>query len=105
VGGIKEKVLAAHRAGVKTVILPRENERDLEDVPEELRHELEFVLADAAEDVLARALGIEVAGSPAPGTRGSALVGAGSLSVASGETLRDDRAARRTFRRPVRRTR
>ena len=37
VGGIKEKVLAAHRAGIKTVILPRRNERDLEDVPEELR--------------------------------------------------------------------
>ena len=56
VGGIKEKVLAAHRAGVKTVILPRHNERDLEDVPADLRGELEFVLVDAGEQVLARAL-------------------------------------------------
>ena len=40
VGGIREKVLAAHRAGIKTVILPRRNERDLEDVPEELRGEM-----------------------------------------------------------------
>ncbi len=56
VGGIKEKVLAAHRAGVKTVILPRQNERDLEDVPADLRGELEFVLVDAGEEVLARAL-------------------------------------------------
>jgi ATP-dependent Lon protease len=56
VGGIKEKVLAAHRAGVKTVLLPRQNERDLEDVPEELRREVEFVLVDTAEQVLDRAL-------------------------------------------------
>jgi ATP-dependent Lon protease len=56
VGGIKEKVLAAHRAGIKMVILPRQNERDLEDVPAELRREMEFVLADTAEEVLARAL-------------------------------------------------
>jgi ATP-dependent Lon protease len=56
VGGIREKVLAAHRAGIKTVILPRRNERDLEDVPEELRNEMEFIFADSAEDVVPRAL-------------------------------------------------
>jgi ATP-dependent Lon protease len=56
VGGIKEKVLAAHRAGIKTVILPRRNERDLEDVPAELRDELECILVDTAEDVLGHAL-------------------------------------------------
>jgi ATP-dependent Lon protease len=56
VGGIKEKVLAAHRAGVETVILPRRNERDLEDVPDELRRELEIVFVETADEVLARAL-------------------------------------------------
>jgi ATP-dependent Lon protease len=56
VGGIKEKVLAAHRAGIKAVILPRRNERDLDDVPVELRREMQFVLADTAEEVLACAL-------------------------------------------------
>jgi ATP-dependent Lon protease len=61
VGGIKEKVLAAHRAGIRTIILPRRNEPDLDDVPENLRAELKFVLADQAEDVLREALGIEVA--------------------------------------------
>jgi ATP-dependent Lon protease len=61
VGGIKEKVLAAHRAGIRCLILPRHNERDLEDVPEELRRELEFTFADTAEDVLARALTTEAA--------------------------------------------
>ncbi|MFN8526907.1 MAG: endopeptidase La [Chloroflexota bacterium] len=56
VGGIKEKVLAAHRAGVKTIILPRRNERDLEDIPPELREQLEFVLVDTADEVLLHAL-------------------------------------------------
>jgi ATP-dependent Lon protease len=56
VGGIKEKVLAAHRAGIRTVILPRRNERDLEDVPEELRRETRFILVDDAEEVLRHAL-------------------------------------------------
>jgi ATP-dependent Lon protease len=60
VGGIKEKVLAAHRFGVKTVILPKQNERDLEDVPAELRSQMTFVLADTAVDVLARALDLKV---------------------------------------------
>jgi ATP-dependent Lon protease len=56
VGGIREKVLAAHRAGIGTVILPRRNERDLDDVPEELRNEMTFIFADSADDVVPRAL-------------------------------------------------
>ncbi|WP_068466923.1 endopeptidase La [Candidatus Protochlamydia phocaeensis] len=56
VGGIKEKVLAAHRAGIKTIILPRHNERDLEEVPKELRRSLQFVFADTIEDVWTHAL-------------------------------------------------
>jgi ATP-dependent Lon protease len=53
VGGIKEKVLAAHRSGVRTIILPRENEKDLPDVPKEVRDEIEFVLVDSVDEVLA----------------------------------------------------
>ena len=60
VGGIKEKVLAAHRAGITKVILPKENERDLEDVPEDVRSELSFVTVETIEDVLKEALGIEL---------------------------------------------
>jgi ATP-dependent Lon protease len=56
VGGIKEKVLAAHRVGIREVILPRRNERDIEDIPEELRKELRFMLVDDAEEVLRHAL-------------------------------------------------
>jgi ATP-dependent Lon protease len=56
VGGIKEKVLAAHRAGIRSVILPARNERDVEDVPEELRRQLTFVFVDDADEVLRHAL-------------------------------------------------
>ena len=56
VGGIKEKVLAAHRVGIRTLILPRHNERDLEDVPAEVRAALRFVFVDDAGEVVRQAL-------------------------------------------------
>ncbi len=56
VGGVKEKALAARRAGVKTVLLPRHNLPDLDDVPEELRKDLEFLPLDTIDDVLRLAL-------------------------------------------------
>ena len=56
VGGIKEKCVAAARAGIRTVILPARNRRDLEDIPDSVRTRLEFVWAERIEDVLARAL-------------------------------------------------
>jgi ATP-dependent Lon protease len=56
VGGIKDKILAAHRFGVDTVILPKRNEPDLEDVPEEVRKAMVFVMAERVEDVLQAAL-------------------------------------------------
>jgi ATP-dependent Lon protease len=68
VGGIKEKVMAAHRVGIRTVILPRHNERDLEDVPEELRKQLSFVFVDDAAEVLRHALTAAPA-EAAPGAR------------------------------------
>jgi ATP-dependent Lon protease len=51
IGGLREKVLAAQRAGLKRVVLPRENEHDLDDLPAETRRELEFVLVDSIEEV------------------------------------------------------
>ncbi len=56
IGGMKEKVLAAHRAGLKKVILPRRNEVDLEDVPDEIQKEIEFIFVDIVSDVLKAAL-------------------------------------------------
>jgi ATP-dependent Lon protease len=52
VGGIKEKVLAAHRAGIKTVILPKENEKDLEEVPEIAKENLKFVFVENVDEIL-----------------------------------------------------
>ena len=64
VGGIKEKVLAAHRAGIRKVILPKENERDLADVPEDVRNELGFVPVETIEEVLKEALAIDLPPRP-----------------------------------------
>lgn len=59
VGGIKEKVLAAHRSGLKTIILPVRNEADIEDVPEEVRQALHFIFVETIEEVLDAALETE----------------------------------------------
>jgi ATP-dependent Lon protease len=56
IGGVKEKVLAARNAGIRRVILPRANEKDLRELPEHVRQEMEVVLADRIEDVLAAAV-------------------------------------------------
>jgi ATP-dependent Lon protease len=56
VGGIKEKVLAAHRLGIRTIILPKRNERDTDDIPPDLRKELTFVFVDVADEAITAAL-------------------------------------------------
>ncbi|HZT06162.1 MAG TPA: endopeptidase La, partial [Chloroflexota bacterium] len=56
IGGLRDKVLAAHRAGLRTIIIPKENERDLQDVPEGIRQELRFVSVEQVDQVLAEAL-------------------------------------------------
>jgi ATP-dependent Lon protease len=56
IGGVKEKMLAAHRAGLKTIILPKRNQLDVEDVPEEVRKTLNFIFVDSVNDVLKAAL-------------------------------------------------
>jgi ATP-dependent Lon protease len=56
VGGIKEKVLAAMRAGIKTVMLPKRNQRDLRDVPEEAQRKLSFVWLENVDDAVDHAL-------------------------------------------------
>ena len=53
VGGIKEKVLAAHRAGIKTVVLPERNKKDLPDIPEEVREDLELKFVHRMDEVTA----------------------------------------------------
>jgi ATP-dependent Lon protease len=61
IGGLKQKVLAAHRAGLTEVILPKRNEGDLDDVPEQVREQMTFHIAEDIADVLEVALRAEAA--------------------------------------------
>ncbi len=56
IGGLKEKSISAHRSGIKKIIIPKENEKDIEDIPEVVRNELEIVLADHIDTVLQQAM-------------------------------------------------
>jgi ATP-dependent Lon protease len=66
IGGLKEKVLAAHRAGMKRVIAPGENRRDIDEVPRNVRREMEFVWVDNMDQVLEAVFPSEVLATPAP---------------------------------------
>ncbi len=76
IGGVRQKVLAAHRSGLTEVVLPARNGPDLEDVPEEVRDQMTFHLAERVEDVLGPVLGLEPAavGAGAPGEGGLSRV-------------------------------
>ena len=56
IGGVKEKVIAGHRAGLKTIVLPKDNEKDMEDVPAHVKKDIKFVFAERLEQVLPVAL-------------------------------------------------
>lgn len=57
IGGLKEKSMSAHRAGLTTIIIPKENEKDLEDIPKSVREDLNYILVDHLDQVLKHALG------------------------------------------------
>lgn len=59
IGGVKEKILAAYRAGIRTVLIPRKNERDLRELPEEVRSTMQIELVDDVSDVLRATLGVD----------------------------------------------
>ncbi|MFN7262230.1 MAG: S16 family serine protease, partial [Pseudobdellovibrionaceae bacterium] len=59
IGGLKEKVMAAHRGGIKTIICPKENEKDLKDIPKEIIKDLKVILVDHVDQVLVNALDIK----------------------------------------------
>jgi ATP-dependent Lon protease len=59
VGGIKEKTVAAHRAGIRKVLLPARNRKDLEEVPQSVRDEVDFVFCERVDDVIREALGVQ----------------------------------------------
>lgn len=60
IGGLKEKVLAAHRAGIEKILIPEENKKDLEDIPQEIMEKLEFKTVSTVEEVIKEALGIDI---------------------------------------------
>jgi len=91
IGGLKEKTLAAQRAGITTVILPSRNEADLEDVPEELRKGMTFVPVDRVEQVWQAAMGLSL------DERAAELIEAGDLIEEAGELL--EKARRKTGNR------
>jgi len=66
VGGIKEKVLAAHRAGIRRIVMPSRNEADIEDVPDDVRKELQIVFVSRIAEVIDASLEVLVANLPPP---------------------------------------
>jgi ATP-dependent Lon protease len=76
VGGIKEKVLAAHRAGLKTVILPVRNEADLDDLPEDIQGKMDFRFVSTMDDVLDVALKDSPNGRSRPAGKSKKAAGA-----------------------------
>jgi ATP-dependent Lon protease len=83
IGGIKEKVLGAHRAGIRRVLLPTRNEADLDDIPADLRAEMELVLVDSIDQVLREALTKPVVGAGSGSGAGSGL-GSGARQRSNG---------------------
>ncbi|MHB8613243.1 MAG: endopeptidase La [Candidatus Dormibacteraceae bacterium] len=101
IGGIKEKVLGAHRAGLRRVLLPRRNEADLDDIPSDLRKEMQLVLIESIDEVLREALTPRLAlsngaGAARPG-RAVAARAVRPVAVVSGA----ERAAKSARARPA----
>jgi ATP-dependent Lon protease len=59
IGGLKEKAMAAHRGGIRTIIIPRENEKDVKDIPKEVVKDLKIILVDHVDQVLVNALEVK----------------------------------------------
>jgi predicted ATP-dependent protease len=100
IGGVKEKVLGAHRAGIRRVLLPSHNEADLDDIPADLRKEMQLVLVESIDQVLREAL------TPARGgTKPAAVKTAASEPAATnrsnGASKAGARPVVRAARRPV----
>ena len=96
IGGVKEKVLGAHRAGLRRVLLPNRNEADLDDIPADLRKEMQIVLVESIDEVLREALAPR---APAAGSNGAS----GSARAAGSVRARRAQPSRRAAKAPRRR--
>jgi ATP-dependent Lon protease len=100
IGGIKEKVLGAHRAGIRRVLLPTRNEADLDDIPADLRSEMELVLVDSIDQVLREAL-TKAPVSPRPRSNGAAEPGVRERVVAAAPARESAHARKAPRNRPA----
>jgi len=66
IGGVKEKVLAAHRAGIRRILLPARNEADVDDIPEDVKNDLQIIFVSGIAEVIDAALEVLVAHPPPP---------------------------------------
>jgi predicted ATP-dependent protease len=101
IGGIKEKVLGAHRAGLRRVLMPSHNEADLDDIPADLRKQMQFVMLESIDQVLREAL---VARKPVGLNGGNGLrstVVARAAGSSRGRQAPADRRGGKGRRRPV----
>jgi ATP-dependent Lon protease len=94
IGGIKEKVLGAHRAGIRRVLLPTRNEADLDDIPADLRGEMELVLVDSIDQVLREALTTVASAGPRPRSNGAGTRVGREKVVVAAPAVRTGRVAR-----------
>jgi len=95
IGGIKEKVLGAHRAGIRRVLLPTRNEADLDDIPADLRKEMQLVLVDSIDQVLSEALTkARVSPRSRSGSNGAAGVGVPARAAGAAPARGSTRAQR-----------
>jgi len=92
IGGIKEKVLGAHRAGLRRVLLPTRNEADLDDIPADLRKEMQLVMVESIDQVLREALTPRASANGARGSRAAARNGAPTRSRAVSRAAGSGRA-------------
>ncbi|HEY8863213.1 MAG TPA: endopeptidase La [Candidatus Dormibacteraeota bacterium] len=99
IGGIKEKVLGAHRAGLRRVLLPRRNEADLDDIPSDLRKEMQLVMVESIDEVLREALTPPLAAVGSNGAGGAGGVGRAAKSVRARPAPPSRRAAKARPRR------
>jgi ATP-dependent Lon protease len=91
IGGLKEKALAAHRAGIRRLIIPARNEADVADIPEDIRGDLEIVFVSRINEVIDNALEVLVANPPPPPIPASAARDGSRLSdetVSASQTLK-----------------
>jgi ATP-dependent Lon protease len=95
IGGIKEKVLGAHRAGLRRVLLPRRNEADLDDIPSDLRKEMQLVLIESIDEVLREALTPRLVRAASNGANGAAGRAAKSVRARPAQPSRQAAKARR----------